>query len=263
MNGFIRAIRWTLKQPVLLFIFIVSKYKGFTIRDRYNVPSQLSYLFEYYEPETTRFFKKHIKRGMTVIDAGANVGYFAHIFARLVGPEGKVYAFEPDQENLPFLYKNTARFKNVTVMPYALSDEDGEVAWYHVVGANESHTLVPDPIPVKKNYEKQIVRAVTLDSSIKEKINMLKLDVEGVEDRVFRGMKRHLAEDKPTVVFEYTVGYLDDFVNGLKKTGKVQSLSLDGDLQDLEKARYALDGRKEFEGAEQSGRLANIVYQPN
>jgi len=71
--------------------------------------------FEKYE---TKLFKKSIKRGMVVLDIGANIGYYTLLAARLVGDEGKVFAFEPDPYNYSLLRKNIEanRYNNVIPM---------------------------------------------------------------------------------------------------------------------------------------------------
>jgi FkbM family methyltransferase len=262
MNNVIRAARKIAKQPVLLALSLVSRYKRYTLHGNFSVSGQLEHLFEYYEPETTKFFKKHIKKGMTVVDAGANDGYFTRIFSRLVGKEGKVYAFEPDQEAFLNLQKNTAHLPNVTIFPYAVSDEDGEATWYHVKTAYENHSLLPyDQADPKKQVEVRKVRIVTLDSIIPEKIDAMKLDVEGVEDRVFRGMKRHLTES-PWVVFEYTQGYLEPLIAELKQTGHLYSLSHSGEPQAFSDAHYIQSGRKADPNSPTPGNLTNLAYRP-
>lgn len=61
-----------------------------------------------YEPETRELFERIVKPGMSVIDAGAQIGYFTLLFARLVGRDGKVYSCEPDPMIYPLLQKNVA-----------------------------------------------------------------------------------------------------------------------------------------------------------
>src|SRR3989344_9219581 len=72
----------------------------------------------YYEPYLTRVFDQHIKKGDTVLDIGANIGYHTLHFARLVGETGKVYAFEPHPSNFALLKKNIEAngYKNVVLV---------------------------------------------------------------------------------------------------------------------------------------------------
>ena len=80
------------------------------------------YVFRQYEPLTRKTFVKSLKPGMTVLDVGAHIGYFALLFAsKLVGPKGRVSAIEPSQDNLEFLTANVANngIRNIEVYPVA------------------------------------------------------------------------------------------------------------------------------------------------
>jgi len=73
-----------------------------------------------YEEETTKLFTEILKEGMTVLDIGANIGYFSLIASRLVGDKGKVFAFEPYHETFSLLQKNIEAngFNNVIPVVY-------------------------------------------------------------------------------------------------------------------------------------------------
>jgi len=79
-----------------------------------------------FEPRETELVKREVKKGDTVLDIGANIGYYTLIFARLVGDTGKVYAFEPEPRNFEILKKNveTNGYKNVVLVNGAVSDSD-------------------------------------------------------------------------------------------------------------------------------------------
>src|SRR3989344_3364089 len=68
-----------------------------------------------HEPYQTEIIMKNVKRGDVVLDVGANIGYYTLLFAKLVGPEGIVFAFEPDPTNFSILKKNveTNNYTNV------------------------------------------------------------------------------------------------------------------------------------------------------
>lgn len=65
-----------------------------------------------YEPFETELVQKEIKRGDVVLDIGANIGYWTLIFAKLVGEEGRVFAFEPDPTNFALLNNNIVKNEN-------------------------------------------------------------------------------------------------------------------------------------------------------
>src|SRR5205823_1582811 len=79
-----------------------------------------------------RLFDREIPKGGTVIDIGAQMGYYALPFARAAGPSGKVFAFEPEPSNLVLLKKNIAanRYENITIIPKAVGDHPGHVTLF-------------------------------------------------------------------------------------------------------------------------------------
>lgn len=101
--------------------------EGRVIFDRDDPVMSGAISFGKYEPETIALFRSYLKEGMTVVDIGANLGYFTVIAAGLVGPSGKVFSYEPDPHNFALLEKNVSvnGFKNVTNFPVALSDRRG------------------------------------------------------------------------------------------------------------------------------------------
>src|ERR1035441_6724268 len=78
-----------------------------------------SVLHDQYEPETKALLGSLIRPGMTVFDIGAHVGHYTLLAARIVGPTGRVYAFEPEPENFALLKRNVELngYKNVTCVP--------------------------------------------------------------------------------------------------------------------------------------------------
>src|SRR2546423_2375718 len=67
--------------------------------------------------------RRALKAGDTVFDIGAHVGVYTTLFSHLVGPQGKVYAFEPNTEVLPALRRTVEALGNVVLHPFALSNE--------------------------------------------------------------------------------------------------------------------------------------------
>src|ERR1017187_7387482 len=97
--------------------FVVDGHKMFL--SAANAPSLIfvnSVLHDQYEPETKILLSNIIRPGMTFLDVGAHVGHYTLLAARLVGPTGHVYAFEPEPENYAILTKNIALngYTNVT-----------------------------------------------------------------------------------------------------------------------------------------------------
>jgi len=82
-------------------------------------------IFEFYEPLETEIVKQEVKKGNLAIDVGASIGYYALLFAKLVGTEGKVVAFEPVPERYHILEKNIKlnNLKNVDLVKKSVSNK--------------------------------------------------------------------------------------------------------------------------------------------
>lgn len=144
---------------------------------------------------------KLVHPGELVVDAGANIGTHAVEFSRLVGPQGAVFAFEPQRLVFQALCANLAINQCVNVMAYreALGDEQGEIA-------------VPlyDP-SVRSNFgaaaigghaRGERVPLHTLDSLDLPACHVLKADVEGMEVELLRGAARTIAKYRPVIYVE-------------------------------------------------------------
>ena len=137
-----------------------------------------------YEPTTTNIFKTLLFPGDVVVDVGANVGYFSMLARSMVGVNGKVFAFEPEPNNLKSLHQNIRlnNFENVYPYPVALSSRKGITEFYTSVD-DSRHSLV------KAKYHNSTVTVTMdkLDNLGPFHINLLKVDTEGSELEVLKG----------------------------------------------------------------------------
>lgn len=153
-----------------------------------------------YEQTLTALFKAALETRQVVVDVGAHVGYYTLIAAREVGPAGRVYAFEPDPRTQPFLEGNARRngLANVTVVRAAASDTVTTREMYLASNANRSSL---HPSATLDGLERMAtVDSVSVDSVLGDrKADVVKVDAEGSEPEVLRGMQRSLKPE--TVVF--------------------------------------------------------------
>lgn len=89
-----------------------------------------------FEPFERDLFVNSLRRGMSVLDIGANIGYYALLASRAVGTEGRVYAFEPDPRSYRCLVANLAanRAQNVRAFEAAVSESTGRRTLYMKIG---------------------------------------------------------------------------------------------------------------------------------
>ncbi len=135
-----------------------------------------------------------------VIDAGANLGFFSILAGGKIGPNGKVFAFEPIKKTANILRKNIEYnnlSNNVDVIENALGNKRGELSFAvneDVLGC--SSNVLRDG---KKNIEK--VQQITLDSFVEDnnikKIDFIKADIEGMERNLIDGAERTIKKFKP------------------------------------------------------------------
>lgn len=149
-----------------------------------------------YEPVVAALMLSLVKEGDKVLDVGANVGVHALPLAAKVGPTGRVYAVEPEPDNLALLRRNVADngHANVVVLPFAASDRAGTVRLYKSDDNQGDHRLF-DAGGDRPGVE---VKAARLDDLIADAapLALAKLDVQGAEGLALEGM-RGLAERSP------------------------------------------------------------------
>ena len=151
-----------------------------------------------------RLSKHFLSRGDVVVDVGANIGTHAVPFAKLVGPEGEVHAFEPQRLSYQMLCANAALNgrTNIHARQSGLSDIPGEVRVPMPdlqVGGNFGN------FQLEAHQQGECVSVVTLDSLSFSRVRLLKIDVEGMEAKVLRGGRKLIARDKPVILVENNI----------------------------------------------------------
>jgi FkbM family methyltransferase len=158
-----------------------------------------------YEPIETAFVKRYVRRGMAVVDVGANLGWFTVHLALLVGAKGRVDAFEPRADLMDLLNKTIAENKltNVTTHNFALGSQNsyGQVIW-SIPDVNPGGTNLVSSDFAAPGITGQSVAVRTFDTCVSHHIDFIKIDVEGSEILTFQGAKRILAKDRPLILVE-------------------------------------------------------------
>jgi FkbM family methyltransferase len=172
-----------------------------------NAYPPLDMLAGSFETETTQLIMNLVKPGSFVIDIGAHVGYYTLITAGLTGESGKVLAFEPDPTNHSLLLSNIELngFQNIAVVNKAVSDRTGAGILFQTKLDSGRHSTYQHDIPLAGTVD---IETVSLDDILKEqgnpKVDLIKIDVEGAELDVWRGMSKLLAgNDAPKIIIEY------------------------------------------------------------
>ncbi len=198
---------WILK--ILRKEIVVSKFDKnlkIILNLKNNVDKSI-FMRGYFEKDIVDFFKKYLKRGMTVFDIGANIGQYTLLSAKIVGKKGKVYSFEPSIKVYNNLKSNVDinNFENVIINNIALGDCE------ETTYLNESNDGAYSSIgePLVETTHKTKINVTTLNKYIQtnkiKKIDLIKIDVEGFELMVLKGGKNFFSKkDAPVVVCEFS-----------------------------------------------------------
>src|SRR5687768_14536141 len=167
-------------------------------------------------------FRRHLAPGAVVYDVGANVGFFSLLAARLVGPSGHVYAFEPAPANAATVRANAAvnGLDRVTVLEVAVGAAPGRAALS--VPADASWAFLERYAPDRRPPETVDVEVAALDGLVDDGAlpppQLVKVDVEGGELDVIAGMSRTLRRHRPVLVCEMH-GHNAEFVRLAESLG--------------------------------------------
>ncbi len=176
-----------------------------------------------------------VQPGHVCFDIGANIGVYSMVFARLSGAPDNVHAFEP-VDHIRGRFRANARlngFQSIHLNECALGSETGSLDMHQVkegVFRGGTSTLVRNENIAALGEAAFVTRPVqvtTLDryaaAAALERVDFLKIDVEGFELHVFEGAVETLARFRPTILFEY-----DDARHGEKSQRERMREILDG-----------------------------------
>lgn len=190
-------------QGVTKTIFYKGKFK--LNLDLNDWISQNLYFFDSYEEKEIKFLQKILNPGDSFIDAGANIGIFSLMASEIVGPQGRVYSFEPFSKNHKNLENHVKinNLKNVAVEQLALSDRSGEIVLH--INETDGNMGMATAYPSDFTYS-ETVKTISLDDYVLKRditlIKAVKIDIEGGEYLALLGMKRILEKYHPTIIIE-------------------------------------------------------------
>jgi len=179
------------------------------------IPRRFShhYISHNYEPISTQVFLDALRPGMTVVDAGAHIGYYVVLGAKAVGECGCVHAIEPCHETAAILRRNIDinRLHNVKEHVNA-AGRTREKRTFHITGSSDSHGFYAHPnTPTLRT---RTVEQLPLDEIVTGPVGVVIIDVEGAELEVLEGMKNIMANSPRLTVFA------EWFPAGMKSAGR-------------------------------------------
>tara|TARA_B100001750_G_C15513174_1_gene605103 strand:+ start:815 stop:1708 length:894 start_codon:yes stop_codon:yes gene_type:complete len=162
-----------------------------------------------HEERTTAIVKKELDKGMTIIEVGANIGYYSLLESRIIGEKGVVHAIEPVPDNFQKLTSNIELNNKSNIIPYnfAISNKAGSADFFLTDESNWGSMVDPKSDFIsksmstklqKRHKDKISVETKTLDQFVKDEeiqeVNLVRMDIEGYEIQALDGMKRLLQD---------------------------------------------------------------------
>ncbi len=156
-------------------------------------------IFRQYEPFETSLLTAELRPGMTILDIGANIGYYSLLFSKLVGDSGRVYAFEPAPQNFSLLERNLARNhrRNVIALNQAVGNRSGQSFLYLSGDNHGDHQAYPsgDERPAVP------IALGRVDDCVVGLVDLVKLDIQGFEAHALAGMEATIAANPNLILF--------------------------------------------------------------
>ena len=199
-----------------LFSFILVKIKAGPLKGKkWILTSGGKFISGTHEPYKTEALMNNFTKGTVFFDIGAHFGYYSAIAAMLNEGEGQVFAFEPRPMNARFFRKhmNINRFDNIVLFETAVGEADTEVLF------DSGHGSATGRVSAKGKIK---VRQVSIDRMVKDKTlplpGFIKIDVEGGEIEVLKGLKDVVASCRPKMLVathnplchEYVLNFMED-----------------------------------------------------
>ncbi len=179
-----------------------------------------------HETETIAHVRRLLKPGMTALDVGAHVGYYARLCAGLAGEEGRVVALEPHPRTFEVLTRNTRNKPQITTVQAAAGENEGTAELYDYLMMSASGSLHYDEAlatlqqegiaegdiapRLSGDFTVQIfeVRLTRLDTLLAEQgieaVDFIKMDIEGAEIGALRGLRGTIGKSPTlTLIMEY------------------------------------------------------------
>lgn len=215
-----KPIRWLVNRILILISPESLSVRGAVIHLNHEDPILCGALtLGVFEKEEMDRFCSEVRDGITFVDVGANVGLYTALALRRMPKSGTILAVEPARENFLFLEKNISSNRisgsrvKVIAEPLAVADREGEGLLHKNPGNKGDNRLYRDAM--LQDSEK--VHVTTLDRLCARhgisQVEIIKMDVQGMEKRVLDGAKKILGSSRVCVLF------LEFWAGGIERAG--------------------------------------------
>ncbi len=218
---FFQRLRWIFQKYFLRNKIALFKIKEFEIFLDLVTPgiSKTLAIYGSREDDMKFLISKYLKKDMNVLDCGSNIGFYPIFQRKIIGNNSKIFCFEPDDRNYELLKQNIKYFdksNNTYIYKKGLAENND---LKNIIITDESNLNTISTGNDEKFFAKYKVNelkkitCISIDSFIQEvetSIDFIRMDIEGYEVEVLRGMKATLSKMKPRILIEIHPHFYDD-----------------------------------------------------
>ncbi|WP_421358111.1 FkbM family methyltransferase [Agrobacterium rosae] len=228
----------------------------------------LSMACGHYEPDETAFIRKHVSKGMTALDVGANIGFFTTMMAGLVGESGKVIALEPVNDTFQKLSSAVALNRQQSIVElHNVAASSGEGSFELTYDLNSFNM---GGVSLRREGDNNRLRitqkAVTsrIDDLVWGRpIHFMKMDIEGAEGIALDGAFETLSSSKPLIIMEFNE-------NQLRQVSRISAAELFRKVLNFGYSGHAIRSQGEtsplteasLSESTKSGKIVNVAFVP-
>jgi FkbM family methyltransferase len=177
-----------------------------------------------YEPEVLKEMKSTLNNSSVFIDGGANIGFFSLIASKIVGSTGNIIAFEPTPSTFSYLIKNIKinNINNIIPSEKGLSSSTKQLPFLLKKNPEENSIISGKGKNLQDKEEIIMVNTITIDKFCAEnkiqKVDLIKLDIEGQELEAIKGAKKTLSINQNVkIIFELNIAYNENGIEFAKE----------------------------------------------
>lgn len=197
------------------------------------------------EIRLAKYLIQNLPKDAVFVDVGAHYGYFTLLASMLVGTKGHVYAFEPSPATFKILSINAQNQGNISIVNKAVSNVREDIIFFEFPNQySEYNSMNNNQFKNQSWYSKNkpkeftIASEVLTDFLISNQINaeFIKIDVEGNEHNVLKGLEGYLMDHSPIIIMEYLLNeqsHYADAESSLKVMGYMPHIILDNGQADI------------------------------
>lgn len=156
-------------------------------------------------------YEKILQPGGSFLDIGANLGWYSLFASKIVGPKGRVFAFEPEQNNFQLLQHNCEanNLANVTALNFGLSDRE-RIAELYMSKTNFGDYSLGRPMDQTTGIQEVSLKRLDSVLSLEDfqRVQLIKIDVQGAEPQALEGGRALLQKHQPFIIIEFSPHHL-------------------------------------------------------